>query len=95
VHFRNPQRERGIQINHHDFLDAAFVHKAKDNSRRTFFSNVGGKSLDNPYAAYPIPELQPTESNVDLGRDRLVQSRKNYTTLQKNSYQVNLNKEKA
>jgi len=56
AHFRNPQRERGIQINHHDFLDAAFVHKAKDNSRRTFFSNVGGKSLDNPYGAYPIPE---------------------------------------
>jgi len=29
-HFSNPNRERGKMINHHDFLDASFVHKNKD-----------------------------------------------------------------
>ena len=97
-HFKDPARERGAKINHHDFIDASFVNRVQTNggfSRRQFFSNVGGRSLnggilpqvDNSYGQGP--------SAVDLGRDRLLQTRKNYVSLQKNSYEIGLNKEKA
>ena len=86
-HFKNPTREKGKQINHHDFLDGSFLPKKdKPNmSRRTFFSNVGGRSLGE----------FDKESAVDLGRQRLFQTKVNYEKLQKNCYEIQLNKEKA
>ena len=56
-HFKNQNRNIGKQINHHDFLDSSFLPK-KDQSRRTFFSQVGGRSMENGDA-------------VNLGRERL------------------------
>ncbi len=86
-HFKNEKRNKGKQINHHDFLDPSFLPKKdqKDQSRRTFFSQVGGLSMD-PYG---------TEDAVNLGRERLNQTRKNYLNLQKQSYEIPLNREKA
>ena len=75
-HFKNPKREQGKQINHHDFLDPSFLSHPKDQglSRRTFFSNIGGQSLDknvqNTYGDYPA-----AETAVDLGRTRLEQTK--------------------
>jgi len=95
-HFKAKSRDRGKQINHHDFLDASFVRKGKE-SRKAFFSGVGGKSFDkDPYGSVPkIPFAPAAEAHVDLGRDRLVQTRKNYMNMQQNCFEVSLNKEKA
>ena len=66
-HFRDPNRERGKVVNHHDFLDASFLPKVgKSHSRRTFFSQVGGLSMDkHPFG------VDEHESAVNLGRERL------------------------
>ena len=96
-HFKNRGRDRGKPINHHDFLDASFVRKGKE-SRKTFFSAVGGRSFDQqPYGSVPKMETAQAgaDGHVDLGRDRLVQTRKNYMNMQQNCFEVNLNKEKA
>jgi hypothetical protein len=40
-HFKNPKRKRGIDVNHHDFLDASFLEpkqRAGSIGRKTFFS---------------------------------------------------------
>lgn len=68
-HFRNQKRDRGKQVNHHDFLDPAFIDKTKDHSRRTFFSQVGSQSMDqNPL--YPYDEER--DELVNLGRNRVL-----------------------
>lgn len=46
AHFQKKDREN-VKLNHHDFLDPTFLTKLKDqNSRRTFFSNVGNQSIN-------------------------------------------------
>ena len=90
-HFKDNNRATGKAVNHHDFLDASFLPKVgKSQSRRTFFSQVGGLSMDrHPYGA------EERESAVDLGRERLANTRKLYAQLQSQSYEIPLNKEKA
>ena len=87
-HFRNPNRNRGKDVNHHDFLDPSFIPKDKDiMSRKKFFSQVGHQSIDKP--------IQSTATLVDLGRDRLNQTKRKYDRLQAQCFEVALNKEKA
>lgn len=64
----------------------------KDQSRRTFFSNVGGKSLDKQ-PLYPYDEER--EELVNLGKHRLRQLQKNFERLQDTKVEVSINKEKA
>jgi hypothetical protein len=76
THFADGNRARGKAVNHHDFLDASFLPKiGKSQSRRTFFSQVGGLSMDR-HPLYGADEAR--ESAVNLGRERLVNTRKNY-----------------
>ncbi len=94
-HFKNPRRDKGKIINHHDFLDAGFIQRMKEqHSRKTFFSNVGGQSLDR-HPAQLEEESVTHEDAVDMGRNRLSQAYKNYSKLQQSKYEVQLNKEKA
>lgn len=45
-HFQDASRDKGKNINHHDFLDSSFLPKNKAGdknvSRKTFFSKIGG-----------------------------------------------------
>lgn len=79
-HFRNPNRPH-VKINHHDFLDGNFLTKLKEQqSRRTFFSQVGTQSLDR--AARAAGQVSPyddfKEADIDLGKHRLMKAKKNY-----------------
>lgn len=40
-HFKNQGRDRGKQINHHDFLDSSFLPNKQSASRKNFFSKAG------------------------------------------------------
>lgn len=68
-HFKNANRERGRNINHHDFLDASFLPKMRGGSHggKTFFSQMGINSMNqtmrtpNPYS------MDDHGSAVDLG----------------------------
>jgi hypothetical protein len=44
-HFSNPNRDKGGNINHHDFLDAGFIKNKKDFSRKSFFQKMGNQSV--------------------------------------------------
>lgn len=97
AHFRNADRP-AVKVNHHDFLDGNFLAKLKSQqSRRLFFSNVGGRSLDK----HPLgtPSIDGAESSredaVDLGRHRLVQTRKNYVKLASQAVEIQMNREKS
>ena len=98
THFRNAERP-AAKVNHHDFLDGNFLAKLKDQqSRRLFFSNVGGRSLDQHPLGTPSQDgTARTDSGaaVDLGRHRLVASRKNYAKLASGAVEIPLNKEKS
>ena len=73
-HFRNPNRPN-VKVNHHDFLDGSFLTKLKEQqSRRTFFSQVGTQSLDKGRpGATPYEDFK--EADIELGRHRLVKAR--------------------
>lgn len=80
-------------MNHHDFLDGSFLTKLKEQqSRRTFFSQVGTQSLDR---GGRTPNEDFKEADVELGRHRLMRSKVNYLRMQQQSYEIPLNKEKA
>lgn len=97
-YFRNPNRPQ-VKVNHHDFLDGSFLTKLKEQqSRRTFFSQVGTQSLDRGAhtAGGAISHSEDfKEADVELGRHRLMKAKKNYMKMQQQSYEVPLNKEKA
>lgn len=78
AHFQKPDREN-VKLNHHDFLDPTFLTKLKDqNSRRTFFSNVGNQSMNYQSQGAMNPYEESKEYDIELGRHRLVETRKNY-----------------
>lgn len=62
-HFKNQNRDRGKQINHHDFLDPSFLPNLQSASRKNFFSKVGGQQIGR----------SGNGNAVDLGYERLVQ----------------------
>ena len=71
-HFKNPKRKRGLEINHHDFLDSSFLEpkvRAGSIGRGTFFSQVGGNALTN--RAVNNYSFNEEGSAVNLGRERL------------------------
>ena len=67
-HFKNPNREQGHHINHHDFLDANFL-KNKEVSRKNFFAKMGGQSMQVMSQSHGANYF--TNTKVDLGYDRL------------------------
>lgn len=79
-HFKNANRDRGRNINHHDFLDSSFLPKMRGGSQggKTFFSQMGINSMNqtvrtpNPYS------MEDHGSAVDLGRQRIIQAKKKY-----------------
>ena len=75
-HFRNKDRPR-VKVNHHDFIDANFLSKLKKQNSRRFFSQVGGQSFNKAPGTADTTRSDPARL-VDLGRHRLVQTRKNY-----------------
>ena len=78
AHFQKKDREN-VKLNHHDFLDPTFLTKLKDqNSRRTFFSNVGNQSINYQSQGVMNPYDDSKEYDIELGRHRLVETRKNY-----------------
>lgn len=94
-HFRNPNRP-AVKVNHHDFLDGSFLTKLKEQqSRRTFFSQVGTQSLDRGARPGATPYEDFKEADIELGRHRLKRAKDNYKSMQKQSYEIPLNKEKA
>jgi hypothetical protein len=68
-HFKNQNRDRGKQINHHDFLDSSFLPNKQSASRKNFFSKAGERQViqGNPYG-----KNSASQGKVDLGYDRLV-----------------------
>lgn len=81
-HFRDPNRA-ALKVNHHDFLDGGFLAKLKEQqSRRTFFSQVGTQSLDRGGRAGTTPYEEFQEADIELGRNRLLRAQKNYHKMQ-------------
>jgi hypothetical protein len=68
-YFRDQKRDPGKHVNHHDFIDPNFLEQVKEQSRRTFFTNVGKESLDKS-PLYPYEEER--NQLVDLGQHRFV-----------------------
>ena len=81
-HFRNPNRP-AVKVNHHDFLDGSFLTKLREQqSRKTFFSQVGTQSLDRGARGGATPYDDFKEADVELGRHRLISTKKNYLRMQ-------------
>jgi hypothetical protein len=68
-HFKDPNRDHGGQVNHHDFLDASIINKEPGmSSRRSFFARMGGHNV----GASADHQQFFTHTKVDLGYDRLI-----------------------
>ena len=82
-------------------MDSSYIPKHKELNRKNFFSKIGGHSFEGTYTGMHSDgrsvgyQYATAGSQVDMGQDRFSMARAKYQHLQKRSYEVPLNKEKA
>lgn len=89
-HFANPNRDRGVNLNHHDFLDSNYI-KEKDSARRSFFRQMGGNSMQGIHSADRGDYMSNTR--VDLGYNRYINKYQNFNKMVEQSYEINMTKQ--